>query len=97
MLNDHRQLIRLRHQHPALRTGDYRVLLAQGNVYVFARSLATDVVVVAINVGTETAQVSIAADDAIHTKTVVFGTGAIAYTDQSLYITLPARTGLIGI
>ena len=33
LLEIHRQLITLRHQHPALRTGDYRVLYAQDSVY----------------------------------------------------------------
>jgi cyclomaltodextrinase / maltogenic alpha-amylase / neopullulanase len=53
LLTYHRQLISLRHTYPALRTGTYRVLYAQGSAYVFARTLDDEELLVAVNVGTE--------------------------------------------
>jgi cyclomaltodextrinase len=58
-LDYHRQLIALRHQHPALRIGTYRVLAAEGNAYVFMRTLADVELIVAVNVGMESATVSL--------------------------------------
>ncbi|MBD2460574.1 DUF3459 domain-containing protein [Oscillatoria sp. FACHB-1407] len=97
VLNCHRQLIHLRHQYSALRTGSYRVLLAQGDVYVFARSLDTETVIVAVNTGTEPAQVRFGLDEAITSSRVVFGSGAIAHEGNYFSLSLPARSGLIGV
>lgn len=58
LLKCHRQLIALRHAHPALRTGDYRVLYAQGALYVFARILEPEELLVAVNAGVDTAEVT---------------------------------------
>lgn len=52
LLDTYRQLIALRHQYPALRTGSYEVLLAEGDVYALARSLGNEEVIVATNAGT---------------------------------------------
>ena len=52
VLDYHKQLIALRHKYPALRTGSYHVLFAEGTVYVFARKLGDEELIVAINVGT---------------------------------------------
>jgi cyclomaltodextrinase len=52
VLNYHKKLIALRHQYPALRTGEYRVLYAIESVYVFARILDEETVIVAVNVDT---------------------------------------------
>jgi cyclomaltodextrinase / maltogenic alpha-amylase / neopullulanase len=59
LLEYHRQLIAIRHAHPALRIGTYRVLYAQGNAYVFVRTLDSAEIVVAINTGMESIQVSL--------------------------------------
>jgi cyclomaltodextrinase / maltogenic alpha-amylase / neopullulanase len=59
ILDFHRQLIKIRHEHPALRTGDYQVLYAEGSVYVFARVLDDEKIIVAVNVGTETAVIEL--------------------------------------
>ncbi len=48
----HRQLIALRHAYPALRTGDYQVLFAQGELYILARTLEKEELIIAINAGT---------------------------------------------
>jgi cyclomaltodextrinase / maltogenic alpha-amylase / neopullulanase len=59
LLTYHRQLISLRHTYPALRTGAYRVLYAQGNAYVFVRTLDDEELLVAVNVGTEALNISL--------------------------------------
>ncbi|QQE65970.1 alpha-amylase [Leptolyngbya sp. BL0902] len=42
LLEIHKALIALRHQHPALRTGTYQVGYAEGHTYSFARTLNAD-------------------------------------------------------
>jgi cyclomaltodextrinase / maltogenic alpha-amylase / neopullulanase len=59
LLTYHRQLIFLRHTYPALRIGTYRVLHAQGNAYVFARILDQEELLIAVNVGTESLNISL--------------------------------------
>jgi glycosidase len=51
LLRFHREVIALRRAHPALRTGAYRRLFADGSIYAFARSLDDETLVVAINAG----------------------------------------------
>jgi cyclomaltodextrinase / maltogenic alpha-amylase / neopullulanase len=101
VLSYHRDLIKLRHEHPALRTGTYQVLLADGQVYVFARILDTEVVIVAVNVGMEPVTVSCTpaiANSKIPSK-VLYGSGtANCQTDgdrTTLTLHLPSRSGLI--
>lgn len=59
LLEYHKQLIALRHAHPALRIGTYRVLYAQGNAYAFVRVLDEEEIVVAVNVGMEPVKVDL--------------------------------------
>jgi cyclomaltodextrinase / maltogenic alpha-amylase / neopullulanase len=92
----HRQLIALRHAHPALRTGDYKVLFAEGTTYVFARCLETEDLLVAVNVGTEVAKVSFEVEG-LHSQLdrLLYGTGDISWIEQSLTLEIPARSGCI--
>lgn len=46
-----RRCIALRRDHPVLRVGGYRTVYAEGQVFVFARELAQEVAIVAINAG----------------------------------------------
>ncbi|MGF1570701.1 MAG: glycoside hydrolase family 13 protein [Nodosilinea sp.] len=62
LLQIHKDLIALRHRHPALRTGTYTVLYAQAEAYALARTLGNDQVIVALNVGASTS-LSLAAED----------------------------------
>lgn len=55
----HKQLIQIRHQHAALRTGQYQVLLATDDAYVFSRSLAEEVMIVAVNTSTKSSSLTI--------------------------------------
>jgi cyclomaltodextrinase/neopullulanase len=69
----HRKLIALRHAYPALRTGTYQPLLAQGETYVFARALGDEELIVAVNTGSQRAEVSI-------TQVATGQPGSYAYT-----------------
>jgi glycosidase len=97
-LSYHRQLIALRHAHPALRTGDYHILFAQGDVFCMGRSLAEDGAIVALNVGTEPAQVSFEPPEVIQRlrcDRLVYGSGSVTWTEKTLLVSIPARTGMI--
>lgn len=95
----HRRLIELRHAHPALRIGDYRVLFAEGNVYVFARTLGTEELIVAINVGTEASRATLTpAATGLKTQPQrqLFGASEHEWTGEGqLILHLPARRGCV--
>ncbi|MDZ4873712.1 MAG: Neopullulanase [Chroococcidiopsis cubana SAG 39.79] len=98
ILEYHRQLIALRHAYPALRTGDYQVLHAQGLVYVFARTLGSEEIVVAVNTGTDSAQVSFDTNKLrSHPSKLLFGSAEIeSIADGSqMNLNLPPRAGCI--
>ncbi len=100
ILKYHRDLIALRHAYPCLRTGNYEILYAQGAAYIFARTLGTEELMIAVNVGTAEAKA--------HLETVnlqsqpnklLFGNAEIEWNgegeSQQLSLTLPPRTGCI--
>ena len=95
LLQTHKTLIALRKQYPALRTGKYRTLAAEGLCYVFARILADEMVVVALNVGEQAVQVRLA-DMAVENGQVLYGEGRIERLgDRTTLLEVPARQGMI--
>ena len=100
IFNNHRQLIALRHTYPALRTGDYQVLHAQGQLYIFARTLGTEELIIAINAGTSSATAN-ADVVSLHSQPnkLLYGTAEVEWNGeaetQQLSLTLPARSGCI--
>ncbi len=95
----HRQLIALRHSYPCLRTGDYRVLYAQGAVYIFARTLGTEELIIAVNVGTTEAHIHL---ESVNLQSqpdkLLFGVAEVQWNvekEKQLSLTLPPRTGCI--
>ena len=100
VLDYHKQLIALRHKYPALRTGSYHILFAEGAVYVFARILGHEEIVVAVNVSTEPAQISFEPANlkSTHDK-LLYGKGEFVWKadgeTRHLELRLPARSGLI--
>lgn len=62
LLQWHQDLIRCRHHYPALRTGNYKILYAEGLVYVFARILAASELIIAVNSGMDPASVTVPTD-----------------------------------
>lgn len=99
LLSYHRQLIALRHAHPALRIGTYRSIYAQGSAYVFVRTLDEAEILVAVNVGTESVKVSLdLADVGLKTRPErqLFGTAELLWKqDEAVTIDLAARSGCI--
>jgi neopullulanase len=101
ILEFHRQLIKLRLSHAALRIGQYQTLYAQGQVYIFARILETEILVIAVNAGNETTQVSIQPSLSSQPDQILFiyGSGAANWSHEtaqtSLNFTLAPRSGLI--
>jgi alpha-glucosidase len=53
ILNFYQQLLKLRHEHPALRDGSYSTVLAHPNVLAFMRSAGTKKVLVTLNMSGE--------------------------------------------
>lgn len=97
----HRKLIALRHAHPALRTGDYRILVAESTIYVFARTLGTEAIIIAVNIGNSTgkASVPLQALSGRLPETIVFGTGQLTLDTgekpSGFTLELPSRSGCI--
>jgi glycosidase len=106
----HRHLISLRHAYQALRIGDYQFLYAQGFVYVFARILGEEELIIAINAGHESTRVGVELngvrlpEESVSTlqtrpRVILYGSGEADWGDGErsdlLSLTLPARSGLI--
>ena len=100
VLDYHKQLIALRHKYAALRTGSYQILFAEGTVYVFARILGDEEIVIAVNVATEEINVSFKTANlkSPHDK-LLFGKGEFVWKGEGetrhLELSLPARSSLI--
>ncbi|MEO0770834.1 MAG: glycoside hydrolase family 13 protein, partial [Cyanobacteria bacterium J06649_4] len=95
MLKIHKDLISLRHRHPALRTGKYQTLAAEGDCYVFTRILEKDMVVVAVNAGAAAVQVRLA-DMSVKSGEVLYGNGKVEWLgDRTAMLEIPARSGMI--
>jgi len=100
VLDYHRKLIAMRHSYPALRTGAYQAIFAQAAVYVFARILGTEELIVAVNTGTAPAKVSIeAANLKSQPSKLLYGSVEAEWTgvgeSSQLELNLPARAGCI--
>jgi cyclomaltodextrinase len=94
LLSLHRDLITLRHDHSALRTGTYGVIHAEADTYVFSRTLADDRLAVALNTGP--APVAVTTSSLLPTGTSlspVFTYGGATWTLDKLH--LPPRSGLV--
>ncbi len=59
LLHDFQRYIALRHARPALRRGSFTTLLAEGDLFAFARQLDRETVVVAMNAGRATRRVEL--------------------------------------
>lgn len=95
LLKTHKDLIALRHSQPALRTGKYQTLAAEGDCYVFARTLGTEMVVVAVNTSDRAIQVRLA-DMAMESGSVLYGDGKVDWLgDRTAMLEIPARAGMV--
>ena len=100
LLNFHRQLIALRHQYPSLRTGDYQVLYANHDLYIFSRTLDAETIVVGVNNGNQNREVTLNASKLnLKLDRVLFGDGKYspdsAHNSSMVTFSFPARSGSI--
>ena len=100
VLDYHRQLIALRHAHPALRTGEYQVLYAAGAGYVFARSLPTETLIIAVNISSHPITITITCQPqhaglSSQPRHLRYGNATVQWENADLMLQLPARSGCI--
>ncbi|ACK72709.1 alpha amylase catalytic region [Gloeothece citriformis PCC 7424] len=95
-LEFHKQIIAIRHQYPALRTGDYQIVYADDTVYVFTRSLDKQRVLVAVNVDDEKKNIdfNFEVNESPPNK-LVYGNSEISWDNQQVSLTIPGRSGCI--
>jgi cyclomaltodextrinase / maltogenic alpha-amylase / neopullulanase len=98
LLKCHQELVALRHRYPALRTGSYQVLLTEGLVYAFVRSLHDISIIVAVNAGTTAAEVNLAIANtnlSAEQLRVLYGNAELKRSEQNITLELPARSGCV--
>ena len=97
LLEFHRRAIALRHAHPALRTGTFRVVGAGSGAFAFARTLGADTLVVALNAGDAEAHLDVPASGvAAGAADVRFGAPlAAAFAGGRLGLRLAPRAGAV--
>jgi cyclomaltodextrinase len=97
VLNYHKKLINLRRYCPALCTGEYKFIFANKYVYVFARTLEQQTLMIAVNISDQTQEVLLDLS-----QTVNFNGNQVLYGDIEYYwvqserhlkLILPARSG----
>ncbi|HJZ45747.1 MAG TPA: alpha-amylase family glycosyl hydrolase, partial [Roseiflexaceae bacterium] len=94
----HKQLIAMRHAHPALRTGAYHRLYADDDTYAFARTSGGEALLVALNVGAAPRSTHMPANGLFAPGGVVelvYGSSAARLEGQHIAIELGARDGVV--
>lgn len=94
-----RRCIALRRAHPALRTGEFRPLYADAGVYAFARSLSTEMLVVAFNASRGSRALALPVGDVLADGSAwrdVWGAGSARVTGGVLQgMTLAPRSAVV--
>jgi len=76
----HKDLIALRQKYSSLRTGTYKILFADQNIYIFARILDNEEVIIAVNIGEEKFRVEFPVTELkLQPQNSVFGSGNITW------------------
>jgi glycosidase len=98
VLADHKQLIAMRHAHPALRTGAYHRLHADDDSYVFARTNDDEALLVAINVAATPRNILVPSNglfaEGSELEPVYGGSGA-RIEDGQVWLNLAGQDGLV--
>lgn len=100
VLKNYKQLIALRHQYQALRTGNYHTLYADNSIYVFARILDDAEMIVAVNIDIKSNTVVFPVTNLkSQPDNLLYGEGRLVWHTlaerNDLEITLAPRSGLI--
>ena len=91
-----RDVIALRHAHPALRTGDVDVVYAHRGVVAFRRRLADDDLLVVVNQRDDAAHARVPlAGLAPGVRLPLLGSAAVDVEDGVLHVRVPARSGVV--
>ena len=91
----------MRHIYKSLCIGKYHTLYARGQVYVFARILGDEVLIIGVNGDTNFQEVQISLIEKaksvfkIKSSQVVYGEGTLKWNDSNIILNLPSRSGLI--
>ncbi|MEA5470518.1 glycoside hydrolase family 13 protein [Spirulina sp. 06S082] len=96
LLKFHKELIALRHQYPALRTGNYETILAEKMVYGFKRTGEDSELLVLVNSGSESASVNLEVEKTNYQ--LIYGDAKIIRGENNtltLTLNLPSRQGCI--
>ena len=86
LLAAHRDLISLRHNHPALRSSGYRTVSTDGHLYVFERFDDDERLLIAVNAGPASATVTVTGK-----LELLWGSGK----SDGESISVPARSGAV--
>jgi cyclomaltodextrinase / maltogenic alpha-amylase / neopullulanase len=100
LLSYFKNVIALRLAHPALRTGEYQVLYAEGGVVAYLRSLNHERLLVVINSNTSSYRLNIPVgqhfSNGSHLSAVFGGSGVARVVDGQLtHLALPPRSGVV--
>jgi len=100
ILKNYKQLIALRHQYAALRTGTYKTLFADHDLYVFARILDEEEVIVAVNTSKEQVEPVFGVTELkTEPQKVIYGAGRLNWQTTAegskLELIVPGRSSII--
>ena len=96
LLQSHKALIQLRHSLPALRTGAYKTVLAEGTLYGFIRQTEDQTILILVNSG-QTEASGIVSTEWFSTDswTIQYGEGQCNHETTHLRVTLPPLNGVV--
>lgn len=96
LLEYHRGLIKLRHTHPALSLGDYQIIFAQGQVYVFTRTLAESKILVVVNGDRQPGEIQLNQNElSWRPETILWGEARLNWLERELKLFLSSRSAVI--
>ena len=90
-----KELIALRKNNPALRSGDHQRLLATDGIYCYSRSLEEDTLIVGMNASESPQQFEVAYEAAQSPKPVFGSASDISIHEGQLKFTIPPRSGVV--
>lgn len=93
LLKHHKALIALRHKHPALQTGNYTPLIAEGKLYGFERRQDEEAFIILVNAGEEDVQIDLRSHLEADKGSIETLYGPLTVSSDSALIKVPHRSG----
>jgi len=93
LLKHHKALIALRHKHPALQTGNYTPLIAEGKLYGFERRQDEEAFIILVNAGEEDVQIDLQLHLDADKGSIETLYGPLSVSSDSTVIKVPRRSG----